>query len=203
MCNTGWMKDIEDRAKNVMEYLITGRELRLSIKDQETIATWATLKSMVSEFHFKNKGITHHMQRKRMMLRKLPPEQGWGVWIGHYERKKLKIEWASRPMLLLPNDQAVLRAGAKATYFNSNCTTQIVGKMFIQIIHGPMPDLIKWWRFILPDRGTLFRIWPPTQFSLVWPGRAMTDRDAEFAVNAFAKFAADSHRKHSVSCTIT
>ena len=202
-CNTGWMKDIEDKAKKIMKHIIIGNELRLSPKDQEIIATWAVLKSMISEFDFKNKGITHHMQRKRMMLRSLPPEQGWGVWIGNYERNELKIEWASRPMLLLSNDQAIRRAGAKARYFNSNCTTQIIGKMFIQVLHGPIPHLIKWWRFALPDRGTLFRIWPPTQFSLVWPGRAMTDRDAEVAVNAFAKFAANSHRKHSGRSAVT
>lgn len=102
-------------------------------------------------------------------------------------------------MLLLPNDQAVRRAGAKVTYFNSKVNTQIIGKLFIQVIHGPMPDLIRMWRFTLPDRGTLFRIWPPAQFSIVWPGRAMTDRDAEIAVNAFVKFAADSQRKHMAS----
>ena len=38
---------------------------------------------------------------------------------------------------------------------------------------------IEKWKFSPPDGGSLFRIWPPSDVSISWPGQIMTDRDAE------------------------
>jgi hypothetical protein len=121
-----------------------------------------------------------------MMTRQLPPASRWGVWIGHYERKKWIPEWIGRPLLILPEERFKKRSSRKATHFNSNATTQVIGKLFIQIIHTPMPDLIERWRFTLPHGGTLFRIWPAASFSITWPGQVMSDMDADTAATAFA-----------------
>lgn len=187
-CNNGWMREIEGRAKPILTKLIKGDAVRIHPQDQEAIATWAALKSMVSEFYFEGKGITHHMQRRRMMKRRLPPQSGWGIWIGCFERKLSKLEWASHPMLLLADDEALRRAGPNATRYNSNATTQIIGKLFIQIIHGPRGSIIDRWRFSLPNRGTLYRIWPVSGYTIVWPGQALSEQDGEAARDAFPRF---------------
>jgi hypothetical protein len=57
-------------------------------------------------------------------------------------------------------------------------STQVIGQLFIQIIRSPARDFIRGWRFSTPDKGALYRIWPPTGFSIPWPGRTMTDHDA-------------------------
>jgi hypothetical protein len=189
-CNGGWMKDIEDIAKPILVPLILGQPTRISPQDQRAIATWAVLKSMIADFdRDRSARTTHHMQLKRLWRKQLPPAQGWGVWIGHYERKNWKPEWLSRPFLLLPDRQYARRAGREASYFNSNGTTQIINKLFIQVIHSPHPRLIERWRFSTPEggplSGSLFRIWPPSEVSIGWgPPKALTDRDADVASNA-------------------
>ena len=40
----------------------------------------------------------------------------------------------------------------------------------------------------LPDRGTLFRIWPATQTSIAWPAKTLSDFDAIYLANAFMNF---------------
>jgi hypothetical protein len=185
-CNGGWMKAIEDKARPILIPLITGRSTRLSYNDQIMIATWATLKAMISEYDLGGKVTTHHSQRKRMKNRQLPPKNGWGIWIGHYERIRWKPEWISRPLLILPHERMIKRPSREATYFNSHTSTQVIGNLFIQIIRTPDPLIVERWRFAIPERGTLFHIWPSARFSIKWPGRALTDRDADFVASAFA-----------------
>jgi hypothetical protein len=73
------------------------------------------------------------------------------------------------------------------TYFNGNSTTQVIKKLFIHVIHSPMPNLVERWGFSLPHGGTLFRIWPPTGHSILWPGTPLDDRDADLAADAFTQ----------------
>ncbi len=195
-CNSGWMNEVEKLAKPLLVPLIKGDRARVWPRDQAIIATWAVLKAMVAEFDGADRRVTtHHTQRKRMMRHKIPPQRGWGVWIGSYDRVRWVPEWASRPFLLLPEKIAAKRPSREATYFNSNSTTQVIGKLFIHILRTPMPDVIERWRFPLPDRGALFRIWPPAQSSIIWPSRALTDCDADVAASAFAEFVLRVGRK--------
>ncbi len=105
-CNGGWMKKIEDQARPIMIPLIVGHESRIYPADQAIIATWAVLKSMVSDFDREAHVTVHHTQRRRMKTRHLPPQRGWGVWIGHYERKNWKPQWISQPLLLLSEEDS-------------------------------------------------------------------------------------------------
>jgi hypothetical protein len=65
---------------------------------------------------------------------------------------------------------------------------QVVGQLFVQIIRSPARDFIGRWRFSTPDKGSLFRIWPPAGFSIRWPGRTMTDRDADYVTTALRDY---------------
>jgi hypothetical protein len=204
-CNNGWMrKRVEDRARPVLRSLINGESLRITPPQQELIATWASMKAMVAEWTLRSHVTTSHMQRKRMMRRQLPPEK-WGVWIGRFLTDKKKPEseryhpkWESHPFLLLPDSQAARRPDKKATFFNSHTSTQVIGELFIQILRSPMPDLIPRWRFATPNGGTLFRIWPRTETSIVWPQQTLTDIDAVYTANAFMNFMLGIQRKSGV-----
>jgi hypothetical protein len=198
-CNGGWMKTLEDKARPILIPLITGQQTRLSPTDQVTIAGWAALKAMVSEYDPGGKVTTHHTQRKRMKALQLPPEKGWGIWIGHYERVRWKPEWISRPLLVLPHERAIKRPSREATFFNGHTSTQVVGKLFIQITRTPDPVIIDLWRFAVPERGTLFRIWPAAQYSIKWPGRTLTDRSADFIATAFVAYLKEVFRRETAT----
>ncbi|MDR3572204.1 MAG: hypothetical protein P4L81_08560, partial [Candidatus Pacebacteria bacterium] len=178
-CNNGWMKSIEDRTKPIMADLIQGSERRITPSEQSIIATWAILKTMVSEYAGTYKGHIHYKQREYMKRHALAPTRGWAVWIGYYDRSNWVVEFVSRPMLLVPKSVAERSNDYISGYFNSNVTTQIIGKLFIHVIHFPMPSFIKWWRFRFPHRGAIFRIWPPAQVSIKWPSSALDDQAAE------------------------
>jgi hypothetical protein len=188
-------RQIEDTAKPILVSLIKGQSTRIFPKDQARIAAWAVLKAMVAEWMMRGHATTNHMQRKYLMRHYLPPKNGWGVWIGHFQSDKTKEEseryhplWESHPFLLLPDRQAARYPNKVATYFNSQSSTQVIGQLFIHTLRSPMPDLIPRWKFAPPDRGTLFRIWPPSQTSVSWPAKTLSDLDAVYTANAFMNF---------------
>jgi hypothetical protein len=188
-CNGGWMKDIEDRVKPLLVPLILGHTVRLRPDDQSLIATWAVLKVMVSEFWRSGQVTTHWTQRRRMLNRQEPPESGWGVWIAHYERINWKPEWISHPFFV-PSETTLARKGLQVpTRYNGSAVTQVIGKVFIQVIHSPEPDdFISKWRFSGLRQGILFRVWPVTSFSIRWPLRAISDREADEIADAIPQF---------------
>ncbi len=196
-CNNGWMRRLENQARRIMIPLIEGTSLlkgdtvRLTPHDQQIIATWAVLKAMVSEFDPQGWVTTHHLQRRFMKERLRPPE-GWVVWIGPYLRVKWVPHFLSFPFLYLSPKQELRRgSNIRATYYNSHITTQIIDKMFIQVIRSPARNFVSRWRFTLPHKGSLFRIWPPTGVSIMWPGQFMTDRDADYTAGAMYSFIMD------------
>jgi hypothetical protein len=187
-CNNGWMrKRIEDSARPILKKLFRGESLRLCPGDQQRIAAWAVLKAIVAEYDEGDHITTHHMQRKYLMRHFLPPKRNWAVWIGCYERKEWKPEWISAALFGVPRGWPIAKLNQTPTYFNGHTTTQVIGKLFIQIVSLPIPGFVERWRFALPDGGNLFRIWPATSYSIRWPGRVMNDREADLVSSALAR----------------
>jgi hypothetical protein len=136
----------------------------------------------------------HHMQRKFLMRRHFPPE-GWAVGIGNYIRDEWPGYWVSHPLLIIPDHLAAGRDDKRATYYNSHVSTQVIGQLFIHVLHSPMPGLATKWKFRTPDGGTLSRIWPLTGYSIRWPLNPITDRDADYAANAFHEMVLAGQRR--------
>jgi len=189
-CNNGWMrKSIDEPARNVLVPLIKGESTRLTPDQQLVIAAWATLKAMVAEYDRSGQVVTHHMQRKFLMNTHKPPTKGWAVWIGHHVRTpKGTFHWGTFPALIIPDEVAAKRKSNKATYYNSAATSWIVGQLFMQIIRSPHRKLISQWKFHTPNGGTLYRIWPPSNISIVWPPKSMTARDVDYVIGAFKEY---------------
>lgn len=193
-CNNGWMRRIEDRAKPALVPLIKGERTQLSPAQQQEIAAWASLKSIFSEYLDDKGPITNHGQRKLLMRRGKPPDRGWAVWIGHFERQAWKVEWSNHAFLVVNKEKPGVRADQPRSHFNSNSTTQVIGKLFINVLHCPERTFVEKWRFSLPDKGTLSRIWPPARHGIEWPGLPMTDADADTATDAISEFLFDIKR---------
>jgi hypothetical protein len=187
-CNGGWMRDIENAAKPIMVPLILGHESRLFANHQKIIATWAVLKAMIAEYdpRSETKVSVHHAHRTYLMKHLAAPK-GWAVWIGSFERREWPPEWVGRHLLLLSENAFAKSGGREVTHFNVSSTTQVVGKLFIIVIHAPLEGGIDRWRFSPPEGGTLFRIWPPTITSIKWPDCPLSDQDADYAAQALAR----------------
>jgi hypothetical protein len=189
-CNNGWMRKlIDEPARQVMIPLIEGQQTRIIPNQQRIVATWAALKAMVAEYDGSSHVVTHHMQRRYLMNKHEPPKKGWAVWIGHHVRtSKGTFHWGSFPALILPNHVAARRKHKAASHYNTAASSWIVGQLFIQVMRSPDRNLIARWKFSPPDRGSLFRIWPPSHASIVWPGKSMTARDVDYAIGALKAF---------------
>jgi hypothetical protein len=184
-CNNGWMRErIDEAAMPTMSKLFRAEQFRLYSKDQERVAAWAVLKAIVAEYDDGDHVTTHHMQRKYLMRHFKPPKQNWAVWIGHYERRAWKPEWISGALFGAPTGWPVAKLNDPPTYFNGHTVTQVIDKLFIQVLSLPIPGFVEGWRFAMPDGGHLFRIWPPVWHSIKWPGAAMSDREADLTASA-------------------
>jgi hypothetical protein len=189
-CNNGWMRDkVENLARPIMiplidrDRLLRGETMRLLPHQQKIIATWAALKAMVAEFDSHSWVTSHHSQRKYLMNRLAPPARGWAVWIGPYLRVNWPTHWGSSPFLYLsPKQEARRGNNLVATFYNSHASTQVIGSLFIHVMRSPAHDYIENWKFSTPDGGSVFRIWPPSDVSASWPGKIMSDRDADYVV---------------------
>src|SRR6266496_3328492 len=185
-CNNGWMRRLENRARPIMIPLIMGGRIRLLPQQQKTLAGWAAMKAMVAEYSDIEYVTTHHMHRKYLYRTQLPPTKGWAIWIAHYQRKSWLPIWLSRPFLI--DDRAARRSDNRATHFNSHATTQIIGQLLIHVIRSPMHRLVGKWQFALPQGHAIFRIWPPSDFSIPWPSGTINDRSAEYIADALKEF---------------
>lgn len=190
-CNNGWMRQqVDEAAKPILTKLIKGERTLITPDEQKKIAAWAVLKLMVSEYE--NGDITfHHAQRKRMMRKRLPPEHGCMVWIGHYKRGNWPPHWIRNTFLLLPDERVKGSKDRRATYFNSVVSTQVIGELFIHIVNCPKRDFAA---KLYPNeihKGLIVPIWPLTGQTVPWPPRVtMRDGDANSLASFVIKFMA-------------
>jgi hypothetical protein len=184
------MSRLENLARPIMISLIKGEKIRLSPHHQAIVATWATLKAMVAEYGDSEYVTTHHMQRKYLMRHRSPPATGWAIWIAHFHRQIWGPHWLSRPFLAVSDERIARYPGGLAPYFNSHSTTQVIGQLFIQIVRSPVPNFVDRWRFSLPRGQALFRIWPPSGYSIPWPAGTINDGTAQYIGDAVKEFLA-------------
>jgi len=160
--------------------------MRLAPSDLSEIATWAVMKAIVIDHIDPEDATTHHMQRYAVFKNQRPPQNGWAVWLGHHPREDWVPLIRSAPFLGLSKSALAKRKTRIATHYNSSIISYVVGELFVQVLHAPKPFRVDKWSFpILPDGGSLRRIWPPSYFDIMWPPQPMSDRDVEIAFNLF------------------
>lgn len=172
-CNNGWMRKlVDEKASPILSRLIQGDEVRITSLQQQYIASWAALKCMIAEYGWGGVVTTHHTQRKRMRRLQLPPANGWGIWIGSCNPNTSNLAWKASPFPMgSPDDLRRVR-------YNSQTSTLRIKKLFVQVQRAPDARMIDW-NFDLLDGGGLFRIWPPTSWSISWPGKTLSAREVE------------------------
>jgi hypothetical protein len=151
------------------------------------VATWAVMKAMVAEYGESEAVTTHHTQRKYLM-RHLRPSDRWSVWISHYKKTDDSFLWLFTPFLVLPDKLAQARPDRRATFYNSQVSTQVIGELLIHVIRSPHPRLARMWRFHLPQRQGIFRIWPVSEYGVTWPLATIDDASASYIADAYKDF---------------
>ena len=182
--NNGWMREFENQARPVLVPLMNGIQTRLSPEQQKIVAGWAAMKAMVAEYASFGHVTTTQAERDRMRAIQLPPEHGWGIWIGHYERLHWPGHLGTVSFTFWPEPERAHLSGVPTTDFNGQSSFQVVKKLFIQIIRCRAPELVEEWRFDARATHVIRKIWPTSAYSFAWPPPTMSDLDADYVASA-------------------
>jgi hypothetical protein len=168
-CNNGWMREIENAAIPVMTPLIGGQQTILSPADQKSIATWAVLKAIVAHHNFIPR------RKRKQFASKREPQAEWSLWIGYYPNHTPGPVWDSRPFPLGTNQ----REGPASP--NCHATTLILNQLLIHVVNFAEKDfsLVFKGRDGSAPSGNIVPIWPPTNISVHWPPRPLTEQDVD------------------------
>ncbi len=195
-CNNEWMSAIERQARTILEPLVDGSTARVHAHDQLILATWCVMKNMVAEFDFPQRVTTHHMQRKRMWRRHLPPRWGWRIWIGCYDRQDWVPVFVNNTLLIETREILPARPDIGVDRYNTQSATYVIGKLLVHILHSPYRPIVRMWTPPSEISGKLRLIWPHSGYSFPWPPPRMGDRDADRIAGAFVNFCKESAARH-------
>ena len=161
-CNSGWMNNLGEKARDVLTKMIFGHPVLLTTSDQLNIARWAFKTTIMYEF-FDGRSprfYTPTNRRELFQVKLLPPPLM--IWLGHY------VGPYAHTSILTPHS-LTFASGAAAGH--ANAFTFTIGQLALQTFDvrcprygGPVGLNIKgiWDRStieIWPVRGN--RRWPP------------------------------------------
>lgn len=196
-CNNGWMREkLENRAQPIITPLIQGRPTTLSAQDQRIVAGWATLKAIVGEYEDPTTASWSEEDLARMMRIQLPPRRDCFIWIGNYVRGgEWSGCWTVHPFSAFHRAADKDKFGEPTTEYNSAATTQIIGKLLIHVVHGPILRLFRHRGFLPAATEKMAMIWPVSGQLVRWPLKPLGDRDArEIASGMFVDIKTASKR---------
>ena len=93
-CNSGWMSQIQERAKPYLIPLFRGELTILNPDAQRWVATWACMATIMGEFLSRKIGANAIGQsdRETLMRTQLPP-RNWRIWIGKCSQENWPSQW--------------------------------------------------------------------------------------------------------------
>lgn len=161
VCNTGWMSDLEVRAKPVLAPLILGQEVALSEDDQALVALWAVKTAMMLEFihPVNNRAIPAAHYEYLYQRRKVPP--GTVIWLLDYDGGLIRTHHRCRGHRVLPE----VPGEPPGIY----TIVMVIGHLVIHIVGTIVPGNA--WNLDPQDRWTPARrrLWPPRPSGWPWP----------------------------------
>lgn len=165
-CNNGWMKGIEEASRPLLPALVKGADITLGPDAQKRLASWLTLVAMMAEFTDPKTVTIPQADRIYLMGHKKPPDN-WTILIGRYEGKSwAPSRYSHRALGIVP---APAVQNVRSIPFNTQVTTQVLGKLFIHICSSEV--------FKLNSLGfvpVLHPVWPVGP-EIRWPTQEVID----------------------------
>ena len=135
-CNTGWMSNLEEKAKPILISLIFGEQFTLDFDSQLIIASWAVMTSIMGEFTDIKTAAIPHAHRKIFMETNRPPV-GWKIWVGRYRGEQWKQRYRHHGFALLPRNQV----GKVKPEMNTQSSTFVMGELLIYATSSTILDI--------------------------------------------------------------
>lgn len=151
-CNSGWMKDVNDRAKPTLVRLAKGEWWDLSPYERQSIAAWATLFTMSYEHADLATMATLPAERLKFSINHHPPAH-WSVGIARYNGDGYY-------------EDSIQHTGfmTKEPVMDLQTTTFLFGKIIFHTYSSRSAIFPRWWK-----RFNLEKIWPIGYFPVIPP----------------------------------
>lgn len=185
-CNNGWMSALETRVKPILLPLIVGAPAVLDANDQRIIATWATMKFMVSEFSLDAEEVVSNADERSYLMGRQEPPANWKVWIAHHKGNWHSTFFRQSSIMGFGNDGGPTLPPGGLYVKNTQSMIIGIGQLVISALSTRVPEL----QMDVPpnEREIIRRIWPP-QGTFLWPpGRFLDDDGARRLATAFQRF---------------
>jgi len=165
-CNNGWMSQLEDRVKPIIEALYNKETVTLDSNDQITLAVWSLKNAMVFESLRPNRLWFFVEAERRELMDTLKPIHHITVWIAKCVEPLTAFCVAS---------DLTGVAGVSGDQVKANVTTMCFGPLTIQVFSIKLPNTIPLDTTITADLrpgpwdNVTLQIWPPQQEQVIWP----------------------------------
>jgi hypothetical protein len=160
-CNGGWMGDLDGQARQLLEPMMLGGPRTLAPGEQQAIATWAAMKSMVMEYFWGSGPIVLPQAARTFVFRQLRPPESMQIRIAAVESQGQPAAIRRRVYQLLPNASSSAELPGFAV-----CSTMVLGCFVVQTYATLMASPV-------PSRGRHGRdylvINPPSGQDVSWP----------------------------------
>jgi len=176
-CNSGWMSQIQEKAKPYIVPLLKGIRVAFSRDSQTALATWITMMIMVAE-HLTPEMVSISAADRQWFRANQKPLPNWRIWIGHHAR--ITHPLFSHSVMSFTSEQEIQRLGLKAAEgANTQTSTVLLGKhLLIHIMSSAVAwNIIQMWRMPPDLDASLVEIWPLRYQYAAWPpiGAALRD----------------------------
>ena len=154
-CNNGWMAELEGQVRLLIEPMIRGYKASLTVEQQITVATWATVKTAVLEHVWGDDPVLTAAECEVIMTQNRPPAS--------VQVRLAAVESNGYPLRALGRGYEVQGSGPKAI-----CLTITIGCLVVQVFGGPGAGT-EGLRTVGRTGADFIGIFPPPMRTVQWP----------------------------------
>lgn len=178
-CNNGWMSDLENQVKSLLEPLVHGRLGLLSLERQSVLALWATKTAMVLEGLDapEYRGYAQHERESLRTVSAIPRRTA--IWLAASATEPIFLSTKTRHKAN-ENDGDVIGIS----------TTMMFGLVGLQVLTIKVPETVTPQVSVAAKARNgawsdlTAQIWPVMHNSVEWPPRALLNGEPQ--INLFA-----------------
>lgn len=183
-CNSGWMSQLQERAKPILIPLINGQPTVLDLKKQAIISAWVSMAMIVADLVDPDKSAVSTADHKYFYEKQMAP-LNWAIWIGDYERDLWKGHMVHNVMALSDAEHIPEVDEDGVARQNTNASTFVVKRLFIHVISSQISSFARRVRLKSPGTPKLRKIWYANAAPIKWPPPTLNDVEADGVARDF------------------
>lgn len=166
-CNNGWMSRLQTQTKPILLPLVSGERTILWKRQAQTLASWATMFVMVTEWARRNSELVVSTSSDRLGFSQTTiPPRGWKIWVGRYERGDWPGVFARTTFPIESPETPVVYASNGAAMPNSQAVTFVIGQVAFHVFCSPIRAFVQ--KQQLPAEA-ISQLWPLRKTPVRWP----------------------------------